>query len=392
MTPSTDTPLLSILIPTKNRYETLVPVVTKIASSIDDARLEIVICDNSPQRGDQVDALVATDPRIAYRYFPDDVSIVDNTECGIDMCRGQYICFIGDDDLVSPHIMAITNWLKDRGEDCLVYPPARWWWQSVHFAKETRSQQPGIFWLPKARDGMVRRRNSADELGRVLTRGGVALIDLPRLYHGIVSRRAIGRIRERFGRYVPGASPDMALCVALALTTEQYLSIDYPVTVFGASRNSGGGWTAARQHHGRIEDQKHLPRDILDRWDPRLPRIWSEQIIYPQTIHEVLSRAGVDNTLSIPTLYGSLMAYEPHILRHLLPIIVRHVRRHPTDIGAILYKTMLKLAGRLRVTVRGQTGMGMPFDLEVLPDVAAVMTFLATLPMPSLPIGPKPTD
>lgn len=392
MTLPIDTPLLSILIPTKNRYETLVPVVIRIAASIGDPRLEIVICDNSTQCSDQVDALIATDPRITYHYFPDDVSIVDNTERGIDLCHGQYICFIGDDDLVSPHIMAVTDWLKDSDEDCLVYPPARWWWQSVRFAKETRSQRPGIFWLPKARDGTVRRLDSTNELDRVLARGGVALMNLPRLYHGIVSRHAVGRIRQRFGRYVPGASPDMALCVALALTNESYLAIDYPVTVFGASRNSGGGWTAARQHHGRIEDQKHLPRDILDRWDPRLPRIWSEQIIYPQTIHEVLSYAGVDNTLSITTLYGSLMAYEPHILRHLLPILVRHGRNHPTDIGAIMYKTMVKLAGRLRVTVRGKTGVGMPFDFNVLPDVAAVMTFLAALPAPTLPAVPAPAN
>ena len=379
-----DTPLLSILIPTKNRYETLLPVVTEIVTRITDPRLEVVICDNSSPRQNGIDALVAFDPRISYRHFKDIISIVENTERGIALSRGQYICFIGDDDLISPRIMEIVDWLQSVGQDCLIYPPARYWWNSVVFAKESRYQHPGAFWLPKAHGGTVRQLNSAAELDRVLARGGVAYLDLPRLYHGIVSRRAIQRIKEHFGRAVPGSSPDMALCVALALTNQTHVSIDYPVTVFGASRNSGGGWTAAKKHHGRIADQKHLPSNILDNWNENLPKVWTEQIIYPQTIHEVMSVSHAKASISYPTTYGSMIAYEPHVISELLPIIARYVARNPTHIPKLAVQTVLKIAGRMRVSLNNRTGIGMPFDLHRFSTITDVMSFMQEIPMPAV--------
>lgn len=378
-------PLLSILIPTKDRYDTLMEVIGEIAKHIDDNRLEIVVCDNSAVPDDQrVKQLIKLDIRISYYHSDDDLPIVDNTEKGIAHCRGRYICFIGDDDLVSPHIMEVVDWLEREGGDCLIYPPARYWWTSVVFAKESRFQKPGVFWLPRECAGTVRRHDSAAELKSVLARGGVAYLNLPRLYHGIVSRHAIERIRSRFGRYVPGSSPDMALSMALALTTTSYLSIDYPVTVFGASRNSGGGLTAARKHYGRIEDQRMLPRDILDNWDNRLPRVWSEQVIYPQTIHEITSRAGLKNELSYSTLYGSLITYEPHIIRPLLPILMKYIAEKPSRIVKLISKILLKGAGRARASARIRTGLGMPFERYVFSNIESVMTFLKELPAPAL--------
>jgi hypothetical protein len=379
------TPILSILIPTKDRYGTLLPVINALTTQIPDQRLEFVICDNSANPNlEQVALLTGGDMRISYAHSAQQMSIVENTERGIGLCRGEFICFIGDDDLVSPHILSVVEWLKSRGGDCLIYPPARYWWSSVVFAKETRSQRPGVFWLPLDRDGAVRVHDSAEELATVLARGGVSYIDLPRLYHGVVSRRAVDRIFAQFGRYVPGSSPDMALCLALALTNAKYLRIAYPLTVFGASRNSGGGLTAARRHFGRIEDQSTLPRDILANWDPRLPRIWSEQVIYPQTIHEVLSRVGRKNTVSLPTLYGSLIAYEPHIARHLWPILADFVAEHPSRIIPLVANVVLKIAGRMRTSLRSRTGKGMPFEFHNIADIDAVMSFMAKLPPPDI--------
>ena len=378
-------PLLSILIPTKNRYDTLFEVVKVLSESISDNRLEIVISDDStvdtPSERQRITEL---DTRVSYHYHGHDMSIVENVEKGISHCLGKYICFIGDDDIVSPHIMQIVEWLDAQGQDCLIYPPARYWWAGVKFAKESRYQTPGVFWLPTQRTGAVKHLSSITELASVRSRGGVAYLNLPRLYHGIASRRAVDKIVARFGRPVPGSSPDMALCMALAVTNEHYLSIDYPVTVFGASRNSGGGWTAARKHYGRIEDQKFLPRDILDNWDDRLPQIWSEQIIYPQTMHEVMSRLGQESGVSFPMLFGSLIAYEPHIFRHLWPILVKYARQKPSHVPLVLFNTVLKLAGRARMSFKRRTGWGMPVDLHNFPDVAAAMRFMKDLPPPHL--------
>jgi hypothetical protein len=383
LTTADGAPVLSILIPTKERYETLETVVSEITARIPDEGLEIAVCDNSVVPNEAaITRVVGSDRRVSYSHCADELSIVENTERGIGLCRGRYVCFIGDDDLVSPHIVAIAQWLEHKGADCLIYPPARFWWKSVSFAKSSRYQQPGAFWLPTSRGGAVKTLDSQVELDAVFKRGGVAYGDLPRLYHGLVSQRALSRVHDMFGRHVPGSSPDMALCLALALTTPRYLSMDYPVTVFGASRNSGGGLTAARKHFGRIEDQAIFPCDMLEMWDSRLPRVFSEQIIYPQTIHEVLSRAKQENRLSIPTLYASLIAYEPHIFSYLWPVLKDYLSENPARLVLLAKQLALKGAGRLRTELRNRIGVDMPFELSVLPDPAAVMDCLMKLPPP----------
>ncbi len=391
---SADAPLLSILIPTKDRYETLIPVVSQLLHHIDDPRLEIVICDNSATPPSAMDTMIASDPRIRYRHTPAAMSIVDNTQLGIELCRGRYLCFIGDDDLVSPHVMAIVDWLDRIGETCLVFPPALYWWSTVAFAQPGRYLRAGAFWLPHARDGADRTIDAVAELASVLARGGVSYRELPRLYHGIVARSAMERLRDHFGRYVPGSSPDMALSTALALTGTRYRWIDYPVTVFGAARNSGGGRTAARRHYGRIEDQPHLPADIADHWDPFLPKIWSEQIIYPQTIYEVMSRGGFPQRVDYAQLYGSLIAYEPHILRYLWPALRRYVAAHPAASTGLLISAVKRLAGRARTELRNRAGWGMRYDVSVQPSVADVMTLLRSVEVPRRIVEdptPKPT-
>lgn len=373
--------MLSILIPTKNRYETLVPVVRQILDHLPAADIEIVIEDNSDQGGSaELGALLSSDKRIVYHHDPAPVSMVENTVRALEHSSGDYLCFIGDDDLVSPFIMDAVELMKVEGSRCLIYPPARYWWRSVHFAKETAYQRPGAYWLPTNRTATVTKMNPDREFARVLNRGGVAYLNLPRLYHGIVHRSALEDIKGATGSYLPGSSPDMAFSVALALVLDDYINVDYPVSVFGASRNSGGGMTAANKHHGRIEDQRHMPSNILDNWDDHLPRVWSEQIIYPQTIHEVTAAFGHPGRVSYAPLYASLLVYEPHIFHHVWPRLADYCRGGMFRAIAVALQVLRKLAGRARVELRKRTGATSAVELHAFEDISDVMTFMATLP------------
>jgi len=57
-------------------------------------------------------------------------------------------------------------------------------------------------------------------------------------------------IERASGTLLPGSSPDMAYSVALSLVMPNFVSVPYPLTVFGASRASGGG-RAALPRNGR---------------------------------------------------------------------------------------------------------------------------------------------
>jgi glycosyltransferase involved in cell wall biosynthesis len=369
-------PLLSIIIPTKNRYDTLMPVVSAISAHIRSPGLEIVVEDNSdvPVPTD-LDDLLARDVRIVYHHDALAKSIVDNTVCAIEHSSGEHLTFIGDDDFVSPYILDVTHKLAQSGLDCLIFPPARYWWSSVKFAKETRFHKPRAFWLPRGRSARLTTLDSNEQLRRLLAVGGTTYGDMPRFYHGIVTRRALDSIRASTGTYLPGSSPDMAYSVALAMGNPRHLHIDYPVTVFGASKNSGGGWTAARRHFGRIEDQAHLPPGILDRWNPRLPRFWSELTIYPQTIHEVLAAYGRSEHIAYDVFYAALLVNEPHMTRMVLPLVVRYCREDPSRVANIALQLVRKSAGRMKRAVQSRSAL-MPYDLFDFATVVDAMDFM----------------
>lgn len=379
-----DSLLLSIIVPTKDRYDTLLPVVTALLKHIRSPDVEIVVQDNSTDnsRALQSPELMG-DPRVIYRHSPIAVSIVDNTIACLRASRGDYLTFIGDDDLVSPHIVDAVRQLQSTDFQCMVFTPARYWWSTVDFAAPTRHHKAKAFWLPTRRSGPSRVLETQVELDKFLASGSTQYLDLPRFYHGVIRRDALQAIERSTGTLVPGSSPDMAFSVALSLVMSRYVAVHYPLTVYGASRVSGGGRTAAKRHHGRIEDQAHLPAGILERWDRRIPRFWSEQTIYPQTTQEVLTCFGSTREIAYEVLYASLIANERHLIMEFFPVILSFCRDHPTRILRLLALTLKKVAGRLYRHARANSAF-MPYELKEFDDVEQAMQFLATLGKPAL--------
>lgn len=364
-------PLLSIIIPTKDRYATLLPVVEALLSYVPGHDYEIVIQDNSEIRQIPTDLRFRlNDPRIRYFHRSENMSIVENTIAAIENASGDYLCFIGDDDLVAPYIIEETLKLRDSGLDCMIHPPAYYWWSTVEFLSVDRYRHKSAFWLPKSTS--TEFLNGPTELEHMLNNGAVSYYRMPRFYHGIVSRRALQAVYEHTGTFVPGSSPDMALSVALALVTNRYLQSGRPITVFGASRGSGGGLTAARSHHGRIEDQVHLPKNIIERWDSRLPRYWSEYTIYPQTTQEVLKAFDRPSKLDFTALYASIMVNEPWLWPMTWPLAKHHFSFSPNRwcrFAAIIAKRFIGKAYRGMQSMLGRR----PYDVVDCPSLGDCM-------------------
>lgn len=79
--------------------------------------------------------------------------------------------------------------------------------------------------------------------------------------------------------------------------------------------------TAGKKHYGKIEDQKFLPKNIIEEWNPFVPRIWSEKSIYAQTVTEVLKAFKVKDSFNYLVFYGTMLAYEPYLIKFLIPSI-----------------------------------------------------------------------
>lgn len=230
--------LLSILIPTKNRYNTLIPVIKAILDGIDEKiDLEIVVQDNSTTN----DTFIIfykdfSDTRLSYFYSAEDISITENTINAIDNSVGKYLIFIGDDDLVSPYVYDIVKYIEQHNIDCLVYNPAYYWWSNVNFEKETFYHRKEALWIPLNQSVKLNKRDSSDQLNIMLGSGAGIFSGLPKFYHGILKRDVLVRIRQVAGTYLPGSSPDIAFSTAIALTIKEYYYINFPVSVFGAPK------------------------------------------------------------------------------------------------------------------------------------------------------------
>ena len=98
-------PFLSIIIPTRERADTLRYALQSCVTQ-DYADVEFIVCNNAST--DDTEAVVQSfnDPRIRLINPGRRVSMRENWEFALGHASGRYITFIGDDDAVMPHAVA----------------------------------------------------------------------------------------------------------------------------------------------------------------------------------------------------------------------------------------------------------------------------------------------
>ncbi|WP_394494194.1 glycosyltransferase family 2 protein [Shewanella sp. ENK2] len=306
--------LLSIVIPTKNRFSTLIPVVKSILETLE-GDYEVVIQDNS----DDTDLLptdILNNDKVSYYHHLGHLPVSDNTELAIGNATGKYILFIGDDDFVSPSVMEIISEMELKDIDNLTYDAGHYWWNTVEFSQVNYYHDKERLWIPQKVNKEINEKTSSLELEKYYSRGGVSIGSLPRVYHGITKKSVLEKIKKKTGHYVVGSCPDISLAISLALVIEKFHVMKWPVTLYGASRGSGGGMTASKSHYAKIDDIPFLRDGIKERWDKNIPELWSERTIYPQTAIEVHQMFGAMHHIDFYEMYAALFAYEPH-LKHI---------------------------------------------------------------------------
>lgn len=340
--------LISILIPTKNRYTTLIPVINSIIANTSFENFEIVVQDNSDENDDFLDFFEKNpNDKIKYFYKKESIPISDNTELAISNSSGEYLVFIGDDDFISPAIFDITQTLKEKDISCLMFECGYYWWDTVLFSKENHYNRPQNLWIPNNPSMDLIKMSCQVELQKTLEKGAISYYSLPRFYHGIVRKSLLDKIKEKTGKALIGSCPDISFAVSLSLVTDKYYYMNYPVTIFGASKNSGGGWTARKSHFGKLEDMKFLRHETVKNWDTDIPRIWSQRTIYPQTTKEVLSAFDKNNDINYIPLYTAMLIYETYLFKYIYPKVISYCNKSPKRYVYFFTSLFKKVGGNL---------------------------------------------
>ncbi|PIT05066.1 glycosyl transferase [Bradyrhizobium nitroreducens] len=258
-------PLLSIVVPTLDRPDTLRHALATMACQPAQADCEFIVQNNGGNP--EIAKMVADLQDGRFRHFASEtvLTMTDNWEAALGHASGEYIAFLGDDDGLMPYACATaSSVLADRKIDLLSWDAYSYYW-------------PG-YYHPAFRNRLLAEIDLTSSARRVSSRSELARIfcfqahyaHLPMIYNSFVRRSVVDRMRAACGRYFIGLSPDVASGIANAALTESFVRLSRPLSMAGFSQHSTGHalffettnlleTSRGARDFGPIDDDRQLP-------------------------------------------------------------------------------------------------------------------------------------
>lgn len=227
---------LSIVIPTRERIQYLKESI-RTALSIEDIDIEIIVSDNASDDETYEVLSKINDPRFKYVNTGHRVSMRANFENGLNNCSGDYIMFFGDDDGILPKQFPILkSLLLKHKPDVLRWPTIKYGWPEAGNTKTggVRIKKSMVY-------GPIHHINSNQLLGELLNCDLKNEIYYPAIYHGIVSRKYINKLRTSDGQFFNCSIPDVFFSYQSLFLGGKLLYCAHPFTINGYSPASNGG-------------------------------------------------------------------------------------------------------------------------------------------------------
>lgn len=300
-------PLLSIVVPTKDRYPYLKHLVQMI-HGFDSDEIEIIVQDNTEDNSVFVNSTEIN--YVKYFYEKEQIPIYQNCDKAILHSNGEFVCFIGDDDGVTEYVIECAKWMKKNDVEVVMPSTISYSWPDRIVKSKTMTKTGAVVFRPFS--GKITKVSTKEVLQNSIDSGFINRGNMPLVYHGIVKRTTLDRIFDKCGTFFPGASPDIANAVALCLSVDEFYKIDVPLTISGASKTHGGGVNKMKNRAARIEDVSFLPKDITQTWDERVPRIWTGETIWCQSALMAIKAMGRNELLdqvAYEKLYARFAAF-----------------------------------------------------------------------------------
>ena len=299
------TPILSLVVPTKDRQKYLEQVVDAF-SELNDTRIELVIHDNSEF------ALQSTCLNLSgvkYIHCDNQLSMHENFARAISYVDSPYLCVAGDDDFFCHYISQIIDYLENNDVSAIVSDKVtRYWWGDVSHRLFKKSL-PGQLRVPWHRQKLVVSQSNTDiALVRCLQSGGTEISMLPKLYHGIVKTSIIHTLEKKYGSAFPGPTPDMAAAILLALHMPFFHRSSLPFFVSGTAGGSAGGKGVEKEHKWKLEDTPWFDKKYIDRWHINTPREASGPTLWAEGVLQSYETFGQDASLNWSALYSRVLA------------------------------------------------------------------------------------
>ncbi|MGL4634806.1 MAG: glycosyltransferase family 2 protein [Beijerinckiaceae bacterium] len=251
-------PVISVVIPTRNRPDTLEVCLRAMRLHTSPA-IEIVVQDNCSRQDtvDIVNAAAALDPRIRYSRAPFPTSQRENFEHGLAAATGDYLAIIGDDDGYS---MGSLDWLVDRLQHTPVDAVR---WNLLHYIWPSLSADGEGFmdYCDPMTGGGCSVESGAEMASKIINTRLNGSWENICVYHGMISRKVYEQMKVKAGgNFFAYPIPDIYAHNIIAFFCDTYLQVNDIVSIYGASGYSAG----ASWSNGKTTDKKAAAE--AERW------------------------------------------------------------------------------------------------------------------------------
>ncbi len=277
-------PLFSVLIATRNRIPYCKSIIETILS-FEYENFELVVQDNSEtlELKEYIEKR-NLDKRLVYNYTPPPFSSVDNFNAVIGLAKGEYLCLIGDDDGINPEIFKVVEWAYQNKIDAITPSiNAVYKWPDACSVFDEYKFDNGNLTIHSF-TGEVKVFNPVFSIKKLMRQGGLGYLDLPfpKLYHGIVRRSILEKVKNKIGYYVGGLSPDIYITLTLSFFCNSIIRLDYPLTIPGACIKSAP-LDERISTYNKLEDAPHFRNRGKYEWSAQVPRFYSSSNIWPES-------------------------------------------------------------------------------------------------------------
>ena len=226
--PGTD-PLLTIVIPTLNRSETLFWTIRTVVEQ-GYGNLKIIISDNCSDDDTSEVVNRFLDERLEYRKTPQRFTMTQHFEYVLNYVNDGYISILGDDDGFLPNALEKVSFIIKK------FKPVAIGWR---FGNYNWPGLPCYFMIPMA--NYFRIIDSRKEIKRIFKESIYNTVRFPSLYGGFISMDLINDLKTKNnGIFFHSRIPDFFSGAFIAANTKQYIRLEFPITLNATSKHSTG--------------------------------------------------------------------------------------------------------------------------------------------------------
>lgn len=258
-------PRFSIVIPTRNRHNTLKYALLTCLNQKNFDDYEIIVCDNCSSLETRETVESFESEKIKYIRSERPLAMSQNWELAVSHTKGEFVTIIGDDDGLLPNVLSkIDQLIKILNVKALHWQWIYYTWPDIPLGKNRLV-------IPMVRKNRILQSHKV--LPKVANYNSNYQDELPMIYNSAIHRDLIELLRKKTGEVFTTVTPDIYSGVAFAYLAQSYASVGIPFGIAGISASSTGESTLRCKDNPNAQEFWRLNDEAKLEYHPKIPNV-----------------------------------------------------------------------------------------------------------------------